>query len=65
MEANLVSQGFELLLFGMGTVIVFLTLLRIGEAQGAGGVLPPVAAAWFPNIIFFTAGLGLMARVKT
>ena len=26
-EANLISQGFELLLFGMGTVIVFLTLL--------------------------------------
>ena len=27
MEPNLISQGVELMLFGMGTVIVFLTLL--------------------------------------
>ncbi|WP_414982134.1 OadG family protein [Congregibacter sp.] len=27
MSANLFSQGFELLVYGMGTVIVFLTLL--------------------------------------
>jgi oxaloacetate decarboxylase gamma subunit len=26
-EGNLISQGVELMLFGMGTVIVFLTLL--------------------------------------
>ena len=46
-------------------LIIFLTLIRVGEALGAAGVLPPVAAAWFPNGIFFFAGLGLMSKVKT
>ena len=27
MEASLIDQGLELMLFGMGTVIIFLTLL--------------------------------------
>ena len=27
MEGNLIEQGVELMLFGMGTVVVFLTLL--------------------------------------
>ena len=65
--ANSTRRGGAALSIGLAlaTTIVFLTLIRIGEALGAGGVLPPVAAAWFPNVIFFTAGLGLMARVKT
>lgn len=65
--ANSTRRGGAALSIGLAlaTTIVFLTLIRIGEALGAGGVLPPVAAAWFPNFIFFTAGLGLMARVKT
>ena len=29
MEANLIDQGVELMLFGMGTVIVFLSLLVV------------------------------------
>ena len=40
-------------------------MIRVGEALGAAGVIPPVAAAWFPNGIFFVAGLGLMSKVKT
>jgi lipopolysaccharide export system permease protein len=65
--ANSTRRGGAALSIGLAlaTTIVFLTLIRIGEALGAGGVLPPVAAAWFPNAIFFLAGLGLMARVKT
>lgn len=65
--ANSTRRGGAALSIGLAlaTTIVFLTLIRIGEALGAGGVLPPVAAAWFPNAIFFFAGLGLMARVKT
>ena len=49
----------------LATTIIFLTLIRVGEALGAAGVIPPVAAAWFPNGIFFFAGLGLMSKVKT
>ena len=65
--ANSTRRGGAALSIGLAlaTTIVFLTLIRVGEALGAGGVLPPVAAAWFPNAIFFLAGLGLMARVKT
>jgi len=57
--ANSTRRGGAALSIGLAlaTTIVFLTLI--------GGVLPPVAAAWFPNAIFFFAGLGLMARVKT
>ena len=53
------------LIDALALTIIFLTLIRVGEAMGAAGVIPPVAAAWFPNVIFFVAGLGLMARVKT
>jgi lipopolysaccharide export system permease protein len=65
--ANSTRRGGAALSIGLAlaTTIVFLTLIRVGEALGAGGVLPPVAAAWFPNAIFFLAGLGLMVRVKT
>ncbi len=65
--ANSTRRGGAALSIGLAlaTTIIFLTLIRVGEALGAGGVLPPVAAAWFPNAIFFLAGLGLMARVKT
>lgn len=65
--ANSTRRGGAALSIGLAlaTTIVFLTLIRIGEAFGASGVLPPVAAAWFPNAIFFLAGLGLMARVRT
>jgi len=65
--ANSTRKGGAALSIGLAlaTTIVFLTMIRIGEALGAGGVLPPVAAAWFPNLVFFVAGLGLMWRVRT
>jgi lipopolysaccharide export system permease protein len=65
--ANSTRRGGAALSIGLAltTTIVFLTLIRVGEALGAGGVMPPVAAAWLPNAIFFLAGVGLMAKVKT
>lgn len=47
------------------TTILFLALIRIGEALGAGGILPPLAAAWFPNLIFLAAGLAMYRTVRT
>ncbi len=59
MTENIISQGLELMLFGMGTVIVFLTLLVIctsamsalvnryapaPEAGGADAAAPPANA---------------------
>jgi lipopolysaccharide export system permease protein len=49
----------------LATTIFFLMLIRIAQALGAGGALPPVLAAWLPNALFLVAGLGLMARVQT
>jgi len=47
------------------TTLLFLILIRIAQALGAGGTLPPEAAAWLPNGLFFVAGLVLMVRVRT
>ncbi len=49
----------------LATTIVFLIFMRITEALGAGGALPPHVAAWSANLIFLLAGLVLFARVRT
>ena len=49
----------------LGTTILFLTLIRIAEAMGAGGALSPTAAAWLPNSVFFATGILLFARLRT
>lgn len=47
------------------TTILLLLLARISEALGVGGVIPPVAAAWLPNVVFLGVGLWLMATTRT
>jgi lipopolysaccharide export LptBFGC system permease protein LptF len=32
---------------------------------GSSGAVDPNLAAWFPNFLFLTAGLGLMSRVRS
>lgn len=49
----------------LGTVLIYLISVRIAQAMGAGGVLPPSLAAWFPNLMFLTIGLLLLARTRT
>lgn len=50
---------------GLGVTIVFLTLVQLSRAVGAGGLLPPVLAAWFPNLLFGGAGLWMLKRAPT
>ncbi len=50
---------------GLGTTIMFLLLVELSQGIGTGGLLPPVWAAWMPNILFFLAGLWLMIKVRT
>lgn len=50
---------------GLGTTVVFLLLVQLSEAIGSGGAIPPVAAAWAPNVLFGIAGLVLLTRVRT
>jgi lipopolysaccharide export system permease protein len=49
----------------LATTIVFMIVIRISEAIGAGGGLHPSLAAWIPNLLFLTAGIVLMAKVRT
>lgn len=49
----------------LGTTIVFLLVTQITKAVGAGGVINPVVAAWFPNVVFLFAALVLLAKVRT
>lgn len=49
----------------LGTTVVFLMLIRMSEAIGTAGILPPFLAAWAPNIVFAVAGLWLLKTVRT
>lgn len=49
----------------LGATILYLLLMKVAGGFGSGGAIPPLWAAWSPNVIFFVAGLILMARVRT
>ncbi|UCC73361.1 MAG: LptF/LptG family permease [Gemmatimonadota bacterium] len=49
----------------LATVLLYLISVRIAQGMGAGGVLPPTLAAWFPNSLFLGVGLVLLANTKT
>ena len=49
----------------LGTTIIFLILVQLSRAIGAGGLLPPGAAAWLPNAVFGVAGLVMLQRAPT
>lgn len=55
--------------FGIGvslaTTVVFLTLIQLSKAVGAGGLLPSALAAWAPNLVFGAAGVWLVRRAPT
>jgi lipopolysaccharide export system permease protein len=49
----------------LAVTMIYLLLFRVGKAVGESGGLDPIAAAWLPNAIFFSAGLLLLWRVRT
>ncbi len=49
----------------LATALIFLLLTQLTKAIGSGGVINPMVAAWFPNVVFLFAGLVLLARVRT
>jgi len=49
----------------LGTVLVYLLVVRVGQGMGAGGIIPPGIAAWLPNFLFLGIGLGLLWRTRT
>ena len=50
---------------GLGTTIMFLLLVQLSQGIGSTGLLPPLLAAWLPNIVFAVAGLAMMVKVRT
>ncbi|MFT5434740.1 MAG: lipopolysaccharide export system permease protein [Myxococcota bacterium] len=49
----------------LASTILYLVMFRVSTGFGDSGAIPPVAAAWLPNLVFLLAGLVLMARVRT
>ncbi len=49
----------------LGTTVVFLILVQLSQAVGAGGLVPPRVAAWLPNVAFGGTALWLMRKVRT
>ena len=49
----------------LGTTFVLLLLVQLTKAIGAGGVLPPLLAAWTPNLLFGGAAAWLLRKTKT
>ena len=49
----------------LGTTFVFLLLVQLTKAIGAGGVLPPSLAAWLPNLLFGGAAVWMLRRART
>ena len=56
-------------LYGIGLsifmAIVYWATLHIFDALGSNAVLPPMLAAWAPNLAFGAAGLYLMLNLET
>jgi lipopolysaccharide export LptBFGC system permease protein LptF len=56
-------------LYGIGAsvviAIVYWACLGIFEALGNNALLPPLLAAWAPNLLFGAAGLYLMLTLET
>jgi LPS export ABC transporter permease LptG len=49
----------------LAVTILYLMLFKVAGAAGNTGTLPPVAAAWLPNVLFGLAAVGLLIRVRT
>ena len=49
----------------LATTVVFLVLLQLTQAIGAGGLVMPEIAAWLPGALFTVIGTFLLVRVRT
>jgi lipopolysaccharide export system permease protein len=49
----------------LATTFIVLLMFQLAKAVGAGGVLPPMLAAWSPNIFVAVAAVYLLRRAPT
>jgi lipopolysaccharide export LptBFGC system permease protein LptF len=63
------STGRRGALYGVGVgialALTYLIMLSIFAALGSGGVLPPLLAAWAPNMLFGAAAIYMVLTVRT
>jgi LPS export ABC transporter permease LptG/LPS export ABC transporter permease LptF len=50
---------------GIGLAIAYWTVISIFAALGTGGALPPLLAAWAPNLLFASGAAYLLLTVRT
>jgi lipopolysaccharide export system permease protein len=43
---------------------VYYVILVLGISFGRGGALPPLVAAWLPNVVFAAAGVASLWRLR-
>ena len=56
-----IARGFGVALM---LSLSYWTLYSMGLALGRGGVIPPLLAAWFANLVVLAVGLGLLSSVN-
>lgn len=62
---NLKKGGLALAVsLGMAVSFLYVLVLGISRSLGLSGVLPPFAAAWVANLIFFLVGIYSLAHVE-
>src|SRR3989475_5731025 len=49
----------------LATTFIFLLLVQLSKAIGAGGLLPPTFAAWFPNLLLAGVAGWLVTQTPT
>jgi lipopolysaccharide export system permease protein len=49
----------------LGTTLLYLLMFKVAAGFGAGGAIPPLWAAWLPNVLFLAMGLVLYSKVRT
>ncbi len=64
-----VSTGRRGALYGVGAgivlALVYWTMISVTGAFGAGGAMPPMLAAWTPNLVFGAGAVYLLLTVRT
>ena len=64
-----VTTGRRGAMYGVGIgivlAIIYIVALSVFGALGAGGALPPMLAAWAPNILFGAVAVYMVLTVRT
>lgn len=63
--SNIRSKGRGLIfLLGLVVCFLYLIIVRVIQSFGYNGMIPPVWAAWAPNILFFLLGLAFLRKAE-